>query len=106
MKKSDSSQFDAEIAEIINLFIQQLPGKFTEICESYEARNFPRLSELLHDLKGSSGNFGYDKLYSIARHMEQAAKDGLIDELGIMLQEAEKIVQSVILHPEQSSMSL
>ena len=101
-----TDNFDDAIAEAINMFIQRLPGTFTDICEQYEAGNKIRLRELIHDLKGTSGNFGYDKLFAIARDMEELLKNDFLDEFGSLLHEAERIVQSIILHPEQSSMEL
>lgn len=98
--------FEDEIAEAINMFIRRLPGTFTAICERYEARDSEQLKELVHDLKGTSGNFGYDELFVISKKMEELLRDGLLDEFGTLLQEAEKIVQSIILHPEKSSMML
>lgn len=50
--------FDKEIAEAMNMFIDRLPGMFTAICENYELKDVARLKELVHDLKGTSGNFG------------------------------------------------
>ncbi|MDH5437053.1 MAG: Hpt domain-containing protein, partial [Gammaproteobacteria bacterium] len=98
--------FDKEIAEAIQMFVERLPGMFTSICEKYEAHNIERLKDLVHDLKGTSGNFGYDDLFAISKQMEELLKNSLMDEFGTILQEAERIVQSIILHPEKSSMIL
>lgn len=101
---NETDDFDEEIANAIKMFIERLPGMLTAICEKFESRDTEQLKELIHDLKGTSGNFGYDDLYAISQQMEELVKNGLLDEFGIALQEAEKIVQAVILHPEKSSM--
>ena len=103
---NEADSFDKEIAEALQMFINRLPGMFTAICEKYESRNIDQLKEFVHDLKGTSGNFGYDELFSVSQQMDELLKNDLLAEFGAILQEAEKIVQSIILHPEKSSMVL
>ncbi|MDH5444989.1 MAG: ATP-binding protein [Gammaproteobacteria bacterium] len=97
-------EFNNEIATAINMFIQRLPGTFTAICEQYEARNIKKLEELIHDLKGTSGNFGYNRLFNISQRMETVIKDNKLDEFQELIQQAEIEVQSIISNPGKSSM--
>lgn len=101
---NEPDNFDKEIAEAIQMFINRLPACFMEICDGYESRDAKKLKELLHGLKGTSGNFGYDDLFAILQQMEILLNDNKLNEIGDLLKDAENIVQSVILHPEKSSM--
>lgn len=71
---NEPDNFDEEIAKAIQMFIDRLPGMFTEICERFESRNTEKLKELLHDLKGTSGNFGYDDLYAFHNKWKNYSK--------------------------------
>ena len=95
---------DQEIIEAINMFVDRLPSMLTTICETFESRNIEELKKLIHDLKGTSGNFGYDELFVLAQDMEELLKNENLDQFPAMLPQAENIVQSIILHPEKSSM--
>lgn len=103
---ANDDDFLNELQEAIDIFIQRLPGMFTEICEAWDARDMDKLHGLLHDLKGTSGNFGYEELYEYSKSMEDMLKANETEKFAQSLKQAEVIIQSVLSNPGQSSLML
>lgn len=87
---------EPDLLDILKMFIQRLPGMLTKICETYENKNYDKLKELIHDLKGTSGNFGYQELYELSQQIEDAVREERFTDISDLLIEVEKICQRVL----------
>jgi len=98
---------EPDLVDILSMFIARLPGSLTNICEAFETKDFDRLRELTHDLKGTSGNFGYEGLYELAMQIEEAVKHQWYDRIPGLLLELEDICRRILLgfkkHPVAAS---
>lgn len=56
-------------------YISHLPADIDRLQKAYQMKDFRLIGKVAHAIKGSSGNFGFDKLSELAGAIEQAADD-------------------------------
>jgi len=61
---------EPEMKDLIDRFIEKIPEYITRIKKSNDNRNWQELRENVHDLKGTSGNYGFDELYKLSQDIE------------------------------------
>jgi CheY-like chemotaxis protein len=66
--------------EIYQDFLQHMPGRLEEMQQALAAGDAPRLNRAAHSLKGMAGNFCAEPLTTLARRLEQAARDNELAE--------------------------
>jgi PAS domain S-box-containing protein len=62
--------------KVIGMFIDRLGTQLEEMDYAQRRRDFTRLAELAHWLKGAGGSVGFDAFTTPAQKLEQAAKAG------------------------------
>ena len=67
---------DPEMAELLELFIENLPGRITNLEKAHAARDLPTLHGLAHQLKGVGGGYGFQVITDQAAVLEQLLKEG------------------------------
>ena len=87
---------DPEAIELIKRFVYKLTDTLKEIEKSIQAHDWENLSDILHQLKGSGGNFGYPNLTSIAGKMEFQVVNENQDELNTLLAELQESHQQIL----------
>ena len=65
----------AVFREIVEEFIEFMTEKAAEIRQAHAAKDFERLAELAHAVKGSGGTAGFDALTEPAKELQQLAQD-------------------------------
>ncbi|HEX5127775.1 MAG TPA: Hpt domain-containing protein, partial [Rhodocyclaceae bacterium] len=65
---------DDMASELMPVFVSTISGALLEVDEAIKRKDFRRLVELFHSLKGSIGYFSDDALYQQAASLEAAAK--------------------------------
>ena len=67
-----SSLLDAEpeMADLVRQFVEQLPGHVGTIEQWTAARDWKKLRTVVHDLKGSGGNFGFQAISALCAKLE------------------------------------
>ncbi|MDA0282606.1 MAG: ATP-binding protein [Planctomycetota bacterium] len=65
---------DADMCEIIEMFIDGLEERLETIRKAFDDRNFTTVSGIAHQLKGAAGGYGYPTLSELAFDVEQKAK--------------------------------
>jgi signal transduction histidine kinase/HPt (histidine-containing phosphotransfer) domain-containing protein/ActR/RegA family two-component response regulator len=65
---------DAELREIVDLFIDSLRGKIEALRRAWALADFDDIARLAHWLKGSGGTAGFDEFTEPARQLELLAK--------------------------------
>jgi len=90
---------EAICAEILQVFIADIPLRIKEIEEALAQNDLPTLKRGAHTIKGASGNVGALKLQAIALQLETAAGAGVTSSAREMLNniktEFEKISQAI-----------
>jgi len=61
---------EPELIDLVERFISKLPLMIISINESYTKSDWVKLRQNIHDLKGTSGNYGFDELYRAAQAIE------------------------------------
>ena len=51
---------------LVNQFLERLPILIEELDQSFESRDWDKLKDLLHNIKGVAGNYGYEELMLLA----------------------------------------
>lgn len=70
---------DPEMAEILDIFVQEMPRRIAEFRACWESKELDRLARLAHQLKGAGGGYGYPALGEAAGRLERTLKQ-LIEE--------------------------
>ncbi|HEY3245363.1 MAG TPA: ATP-binding protein [Phycisphaerae bacterium] len=66
---------DADMAEIIEQFINELPARIAALQSAVQERDLQTLRSLAHQLKGAAGGYGFAPITAAAKELEQAARD-------------------------------
>jgi CheY-like chemotaxis protein len=64
------------IAQLIDLFLSELPTKLAAVQQAIEHRDATRLTKAAHTLKGSSANMGAQRAARVCLELEQLGKAG------------------------------
>tara|TARA_Y100001933_G_scaffold164328_1_gene162636 strand:- start:517 stop:891 length:375 start_codon:yes stop_codon:yes gene_type:complete len=68
---------DAEMVELIEIFVSELPDRMQAVSNAYTAQNWDTLRTLAHQLKGAAPGYGFEPVGAAAADLEQLLKDGL-----------------------------
>lgn len=74
---------DPDYSELLKFFVNALPERIARLQELQQSREFEPLQELVHQLQGAGGGYGFPGLSEAARELEFACKEtnqGLISE--------------------------
>jgi CheY-like chemotaxis protein/HPt (histidine-containing phosphotransfer) domain-containing protein len=81
------------LVELIDLFLQEAPGRLEAIEKAIVRDDASSLSQTLNGaaaLKGSAGNLGARNLAALCDEIEQSAKTGLLSDAGPLVDKAKK----------------
>jgi len=81
------------LVELIDLFLQEAPGRLDAIEKAIARDDASSLSQTLNGaaaLKGSAGNLGARNLAALCDEIEQSAKTGLLSDAGPLVDKAKK----------------
>ncbi len=76
---------DADLACIAQMFLNSLPDMIEKIQAYADSSCLDDLIKVAHDLKGSSGNAGFEPLYHKGLALENAAKIGAFKQINSLL---------------------
>jgi two-component system sensor histidine kinase/response regulator len=68
------------VDSLIRQFVDTAPGQVAAIAAAVERGDCERLSQQAHGLKGSSSTFGAARLATLSSALEQAGRDGDLDQ--------------------------
>ncbi len=63
---------DPDMRELVEMFVAEVPNKVNAFETYASARNWPKLRQLSHQLKGSAGGYGFDAISPLALRLEIA----------------------------------
>ena len=70
---------DADMLELIEMFVAELPERVTALNDAMAAGDLARVGGLAHQLKGAGGGYGYPTITDSAFTLETMAKAGTDD---------------------------
>lgn len=61
---------EPEMIDLVERFVAKLPGYVANIRKNYENECWDDFRKNIHDLKGTSGNYGFEELYKLMQDVE------------------------------------
>ena len=77
---------DAELAELVEMFVAEIPQRVDKIVSQAQQRDWEGLSRTAHQIKGAAGSYGFHQLTQPALRLEQSAVN----------RESEEIIQQAV----------
>lgn len=59
-----------ELAEIVQMFVDEMPERIKKIVSEFQDREWEKLSQSAHQLKGSAGSYGFQEISPAAGTVE------------------------------------
>ncbi len=100
--KSVLLEDDPEIIELVHNYIKNLPEVLKHVEEALKQKNWERLKDLAHQIKGTGGNFGFVELSNLAGTIEFQAMNMNMDELGGLFEKLSHVCERIIAGVETS----
>jgi len=66
---------DPEMAELLALFVSELPLRLAEIRQAAQGHNLQEVRRLAHQLRGAGGSYGFPLLTTAAARVEDIARE-------------------------------
>ena len=66
---------DPEMHELIEFFVEEIPNRVRAMSTAWEKNDLESLKRLAHQLKGSSGGYGFEVISKAAAVLELQLKD-------------------------------
>ena len=93
---------------MIQAYLEDLPIYLNALKESIEDNNTASFADVAHTIKGSSANYGAERLVGICQRLENIGRSGIIegaDQLMAELTEESELVRHVLANEYQLSIS-
>lgn len=62
---------DPDMAELIQLFVEEIPERVRAVRECWERHELAELARISHQLKGASGGYGFPAVGDAAANLER-----------------------------------
>ena len=69
------------IVEILQLYLEASGADVKGLALSATSGDFGEVARLAHTIKGASGNVGADAMMEMGRRLEEAAKEGAVEDV-------------------------
>lgn len=71
---------DEDLAELVELFVQEMPDRIANLIQKYESGDRSALQTVAHQIKGAAGSYGFEQITPYAARLEQSVKQNLPEE--------------------------
>jgi two-component system sensor histidine kinase/response regulator len=95
LRELERSGGESVLPGLINVFLENAPKMLAETRQAMRAGDRKRLGRAAHLLRGSSINFGADRLCGLCEEIEQASKEDSLDTAHTLLEDAEREFERV-----------
>jgi CheY-like chemotaxis protein len=92
---ASSASPEDELKAIYREFDESLPGKYDLVADAVERKDYDAVYRHGHDLKGTGGAFGREKISVLGRQIESAAKEKKDDVLTFLLGSLKDEIESI-----------
>ncbi len=97
---------DPVLADIIDQYVEALPGHVETMREALDHRDHERLHRLAHQLKGTGGSYGYPALSDLGRRLDDAAMALDTEAAALALKDLAELVHSLVAARRTSASSV
>ena len=66
---------DPDLAELAEMYVDEMPDKIAALEQAFSSGDLETLRQKSHQLKGSAGSYGFDKLTPTAAALEASVRD-------------------------------
>lgn len=73
--------------ELKQEFMETVTANIIEIVALFQEKNFEEIARISHDIKGTSGIFGYDEGTEIAKQLQYAAQNQEEEKTGKLIEQ-------------------
>lgn len=81
---------DPDLAEIVEMFVDEMPGRIANLLECADSDDPERLRIAVHQIKGAAGSYGFQPITDCAARLESGIRQGEPEER--VRQEVEALV--------------
>ncbi len=74
-------QVDEELMDLVPGYLERLLSNIETIRELVDSKDFDQVKVLGHNLKGSGGGYGFDRVSELGAEMEIAARDSDLEKI-------------------------
>lgn len=71
---------DPDLGEIVELFVEEMPGRMATVLGHFESGNWEELRRTAHQLRGAAGSYGFDPISPWAARLEECILGGRSEE--------------------------
>ena len=86
---------EPELKDLVQRFVVKLPQYIENILECDEDKRWDDLRQHIHDMKGTSGNYGYNELYKLMQNIEFELTKENYDGVHTMISRIEGIYERI-----------
>jgi two-component system, sensor histidine kinase and response regulator len=86
LRELEAADAPGFLAELVGLFVDDLPGRLDAIANGIARADAPATSAAAHSLKGSAANLGAKPLASLCQRLEVAGKAGSLEGAELLLE--------------------
>jgi len=65
---------DPELGEIVQMFVEAIPGRVATLLEQLEAADWEGVRRTAHQIKGAAGSYGFDPISPCAAKVENGVR--------------------------------
>ncbi|HEC19665.1 MAG TPA: Hpt domain-containing protein [Gammaproteobacteria bacterium] len=91
---------DPEFLSLVEQFVSRLPGTLGEAGALLKDRRWEALTQLMHNLKGSAGGYGFPELTRQAEKIHGLLRKHETDALPALLEEMKRYCQCISVSAE------
>ncbi len=88
-----------EMRELLEIFIESSESDIERLQQAVVEGDAKRVADAAHSIKGASANLGFMDIFSVAKNLEQKAREnsleGLTDEVHILKNRLSSITKSI-----------
>lgn len=66
---------DPDLAELVDMYVQELPARLQSLHSTAAEKNWPELARLAHQIKGAAGSYGFHQITPYAKQLELTARE-------------------------------
>ncbi len=93
---SELLEEDPGLIDLIERFLTRLPVMQQAIEQAWEAGDRENFSQLVHQMKGVGGNYGYTPLSELCAGIEEAVREGVTEEVSQKLAEFAEMATKIL----------
>ena len=71
---------DPDLGELVDLFVQEMPDRINALDAQAKSRDWNRLAETAHQIKGAAGCYGFDEITPSAARLEAVTREAQQEE--------------------------